>query len=724
MANKTGKQTQSGKYLNPIANKVFTLMMILPLIIYHGLPPIFIFLFIGREVLIIIGNIILKAMNKQKLILQNIWEKLSMFFLVILYLFIAGEYVIPMSAQLPLVLILLNLLLLYFSIVHYLSRLLIVIFRKVTILKVLLPILVILGFILFLSLWAYSYYFDTKMSREFHNNNPINTPVTDLMDKPPSESWQNASPEDEVLVLGPALGRMTDESVLIFILTQEEQTLNAIIYQDENHNNQLAMETIQTYKEDGFTGSVIINGLEPETYYYYDIMQNEESVVPDYLKPYCMFKTFPEDGDSFEEMRFMVTSGHKPLDTSVDDYYRSPIYPPQFRMWEALSRHIQQEHFDFLLLIGDQAYNDAPYEDTLPDDEQFQLIQSDKQYRKLHQKTVRDAYRKNYIRFWNHPSIKKVMASTPSFMIWDDHEFKDGWGSNKEDSTDPKVIYMKEQHIKVYEEYQNVFNPQPFNDDGKSWHFSFNFGDTAFFVPDLRGHRDINKSIDDFPLMGEKQWIDYDNWIKDEETLNKKAIFLGLSVPLVAVPNWITKWLSNIKGDLADDMKDRWFFWKNRPEMIRMIDTLFEYQEKSGNPAYPMGGDIHVSLLSRIINKESRTDNPDDDIIYEFSSSGIANEDPSTQASYAIFKQIMGDNEISNDYYSQVLKIVHVLNYGVVEVNRLDNGDYDFRYYVGYEIPNTPDSILYRLMYSSNIESNFPRQDIVHKLFTSNTGDE
>ncbi len=717
IAYNTGKITKTGKILDPIADKVFTFMIILSLYIFHNLPVIFLILFLGREFLIITGNIILKTAKNPKLIIQNIWEKLLTVFLVILYVIVAAEHIIPMSIQLSLVMILINLLFLYLSIVHFLVRFFIILFKQITPLKIILPIITIIGFISFLYLWTYNNYIDTPKETKFFNDKHVNILKTDKMDEEPSKDWLTKSQSEELLILGPALGRMTSESVLVFILTEKEETVDAIIYEDEERLYEVTRGTIETIEDDGFTGSVILEGLQPQTFYYYDIRQNGFSVIPDYLKDYCVFKTFPENNESFDEMRFMVTSGHKPLDTSVDDYYRSPIYPPQFRMWEALSRHIKQEHFDFLLLIGDQVYNDAPFEDTLPSTEEFDRILNDDGYRKLHEKKVRKAYRDNYIRFWNHPSMKKVMASTPSFMIWDDHEFKDGWGSNKQDSKNPVIKYMNEQQIKVYEEFQNVFNPKSYPDDDTKWHYNFNFGDIGFFIPDLRGYRDINKPIDEFPLMGEKQWTDYEEWINCKDILNKKAIFLGLSVPLVAVPNWVTNWLSNVKGDLRDDMRDRWFYKKNRPEMLKIIDSLFQYQEKSENFAYPMGGDIHVSLLSRIKNKDSQTDNPEDDYIYEFSSSGIANEDPATQTSYLIFKNIIGKNEISSQYYSQVLKIVSVLNYGVVEAKKLDDGDYDIRYYVGYEIPNTPDSILYRLMYSSNTSIGFPHQDIIHLVF-------
>jgi len=302
-------------------------------------------------------------------------------------------------------------------------------------------------------------------------------------------------------------------------------------------------------------------------------------------------------------------------------------------------------------------------------------------------------------------------------MMWDDHDFRDGWGSYPEDTKDPIVLFMRDQSTKVYEEFQNVFNPKPYSEDKTSWHYYFDYGKIGFFIPDLRYHRDLNKPISENPLMGKKQWQDFDKWITGK-ALDKSVIFLGSSIPFVDAPNWIIDWLSfNIDG-LEDDMRDRLYYEKNRPEMIQMLDRLFEYQEKTDSKAYTFGGDIHVNLMSRIINRNSISKDPNDSIIYEFSSSGIGNEDPDAQLFYAIFKVIFGNNDISSKYYSQELKIRNVMNYGVVEISKIVNGKYDVKYYVAYEIGNTPDSVGYQLFYQSNTITPFPEKDIELKTLT------
>lgn len=762
----------------------------------HGFPFFAVFIIIIRDVLVIGGNFILYRLNKPKYVLQNVWEKISMFTGFTLALIVSLEGIWFMTVTLSIVLVLINVILLIISLVHFLAEYSVVILPKKLIpLKLALPVLVLIIFAVLISNWFFQNYIDRPTDPTFYNPSPVkaNTKQNKNEVDKQSDEWMNTDKNKEsILLLGPALGQMSDDSLIVWVVTENEEMLDLIVYNDKEKSNPPVFETtIETNQHEGFTGLGRISGLMPRTTYYYDIKSNVakvevfrdiiktdkvyevqiplgknydengndedsnsilrnmekelgieeemgsikkqypeedyyysieasyESVIDEYLRDYAQFTTFPEDNEDFSTMRFMVTSGHKPLDTSIDDYYHTPVFPPQFRMWEVLSRHIKIEHFDFMLLIGDQVYNDAPFEDTMPTEAEYKRILEDDEFKKQKENEIRNAYRRNYINYWSFPSMRKVMASTPSFMIWDDHDIIDGWGSDERHFNEINQ-FMIEQGVAVYDEFQDVFNPDVYNDSEK-YHYHFDYGNMGFFVPDLRLYRNVTKPYSERPLMGEAQWADFETWLVSKDVLKKDSIFLGLSVPLVDVPNWITDWMSETKDGIGDDMRDRWFYKKNRPEMLRMIDYLFEYQNKTDASAYTMGGDIHVSLLSRIINKDHNTRDKNDAYLYEFSSSGISNEDPSTQSTYAFFKMIYGDNKISEEYYSQVMKIVRVLNYGVVEATKIDN-DYDVRYYVAFETDDTPRSAGYRLMYSSYTQDGFPAGDVKMKEFSLDYG--
>ncbi len=791
LARSLPKKSRFGKLFDVVADKFFILMLFGSLSVNHGFPAFVILIIVIRDILVLGGNLILMKLNKRQYVLQNIWEKISMFTGTILFVIASLETIWSMTTTLSIVFVLVNVIIIIISLVHFLAEYTITILpKKLLPLKVVSPILIIAVFLIFVTNWFVQNYIKTHTDPTFYNENAIKTDINKSKNETDKQSdeWMNIDKNKKsILVLGPALGRMSSDSLIVWVVTENEETLDLIVYDDKKKSNIIYETVIETKKDRGFTGYAQITGLSPETTYYYDIQSNiakvgvfrdiiktdkayemqiplgkdydpekktneeedsilrniekelgiedkvkeikkrypedayyygietiYESVIDEQLKDYTHFTTFPEDNQDFSTMRFMVTSGHKPLDTSIDDYYHSPVVPYQFRMWEALSRHIKMEHFDFLLLIGDQVYNDAPFEDTMPTKAEYRKMLEDEKYKIQKEKEVRNAYRRNYINYWKFHSMRKVMASTPSFMIWDDHEMIDGWGSDKSHK-DEITQFMIKQGIEVYNEFQDVFNPEVYEDSGK-YYFHFDYGKMGFFVPDLRLNRDITKPYSEYPLMGKEQWDDFKTWLISKDTLKKDSIFIGLSVPLVAVPNWITDWLSETKDGIGDDMRDRWFYKKNRPEMLKMTDYLFEYQNKTDAKAYTMGGDIHVSLLSRIINKNHNTLDKSDAYLYEFSSSGISNEDSATQSSYALFKTIYGNNKISAEYYSQVMKIVGMLNYGVVEASRI-NEDYDIKYYVAFETENTPNSVGYRLMYSSYTQDGFPAEDIKIKHF-------
>ena len=46
---------------------------------------------------------------------------------------------------------------------------------------------------------------------------------------------------------------------------------------------------------------------------------------------------------------------------------------------------------------------------------------------------LRAAYRRMYRAHWSFPPLQRMMCSIPHLCMWDDHEIRDGWGSEDQD---------------------------------------------------------------------------------------------------------------------------------------------------------------------------------------------------------------------------------------------------------------------------------------------------
>ena len=97
------------------------------------------------------------------------------------------------------------------------------------------------------------------------------------------------------------------------------------------------------------------------------------------------------------------------------------------------------------------------------------------------------------------PEVRAMMASTPSYGIWDDHDF----GPNDSDRT----FEFRDDTLEMY----RMFWPNSGGGSGndKGIYHSFKIADVEFFMLDDRYHRDPNKADDRRTMFGDAQvaWL-------------------------------------------------------------------------------------------------------------------------------------------------------------------------------------------------------------------------
>lgn len=196
--------------------------------------------------------------------------------------------------------------------------------------------------------------------------------------------------------------------------------------------------------------------------------------------------------------------------------------------WLQLGDFVERAQPSFLLMMGDQIYLDEDKPDIFNEH-----VDSDPATRR---KAMAEKYRAN----WSRAAVAKVLANLPTYMVWDDHDIRDGWGSSAGDSPTLAAqhprgakIFRKtnayfEDARDVYWHFQGCHNPQPgdYRDPASpgaadpafpnyiaappahgqrlAMPFVFRCGRLVLLVLDSRGERDVFRK--QYPILGARQW--------------------------------------------------------------------------------------------------------------------------------------------------------------------------------------------------------------------------
>jgi len=374
---------------------------------------------------------------------------------------------------------------------------------------------------------------------------------------------------------------MSDELVLGPIVGVDEN--KALIWFKDTPNNNYVVK----YAEEFSVGDSVtftsypdstcicaLNNLKANTEYNFSIQNPDSSHV--YAKG--RFATFPKAGEDLD-FSFSFFSCHKPEEDG------------SLVMWDRLSgicheasRINNPASLRFCLAIGDQIYAD-------------ELGKAPKQYLKMDEESLTVHFDSRYNEFWRFRSIRNVFSRCPAYMMWDDHEIRDGWGSRKSDFSNKqlkKVFKAAEEAFIRHQLSYNPFCPSPLNKK----YYSFRFAQAGFIVLDLRGERNAKSK----KIMSDTQW----EWFK--KTINSycsrcKAVFLITTVPFYHPVRGVAKAVVDIKDIFSkDEMEDSWSDKQWRNEGIKFADIIIESISLPGRRArlYLLGGDAHIATAGEI----------------------------------------------------------------------------------------------------------------------------
>jgi len=291
--------------------------------------------------------------------------------------------------------------------------------------------------------------------------------------------------------------------------------------------------------------------------------------------------------------------------------------------WERFAEFIERSQPSFVLMMGDQIYMDEDPPDVFADH-----FDSDPASRR---RAMAEKYRSN----WSRDVVRRVLANTPTYMVMDDHDIRDGWGSVASDSPTLAARHARGAEIfrksnaffedarDVYWHFQGCRNPRPGDHvdpslptqrdpafpnyvDGPIPHgfrigmpFVFRCGALLVIVLDSRGERDVFRA--ELPILGAAQWQFIDQVFERVPT-DVDAIAVVTATPVASQdPDGQTQ---RLLGDRTDDVEafargdeQELFHPRSNTDTVELVKAIASVKISRLAGSQPNLGDFKVSAI-------------------------------------------------------------------------------------------------------------------------------
>jgi alkaline phosphatase D len=249
---------------------------------------------------------------------------------------------------------------------------------------------------------------------------------------------------------------------------------------------------------------------------------------------------------------------------------------------------------DFLMMLGDQIYGDhrsgkSPLS-LIPAYRAALLFLPIKNKLKLTFKHYLTHYRKAFKKV----NKRKVMASVPTYMTFDDHEVHNDWGSERflQEPADYDVLKNALKAYNIYQVTHPSIQPPPLNQikyghalPDARYYYEFSHGRCDFFVLDARYEKDANQEP--------KQMISKSQMAALKTFLDRgtnRVKFIASSIPVF--PDANLHWLNQI---LDNSPEDRWEGYVD--ERLEVLEHIRANTNQNINPnVFFLSGDVHCSF--------------------------------------------------------------------------------------------------------------------------------
>jgi alkaline phosphatase D len=326
------------------------------------------------------------------------------------------------------------------------------------------------------------------------------------------------------------------------------------------------------------------------------------------------FETSPLGAeDTPSRFAFAAMSCHLPFDEHGE------LSDSACRLLGQLPELLERWNVKRVLMLGDQMYGDCPANCSLFNPGYFRSLQLPGRESVLDctREEVRRLYQERHRIFWKHGGFQQLQASFPCHMILDDHEIVDNFGTPAEHS-EPAFENLRAGALDAFYDYQGARGLRP--EDGarpEAFYQGFEYGTVAAFIMDLRSERRTRG--EQIEVCSPAQWQALSGFLESQR--DKHVIFLGLSVPLLHVPDWLATAGTALGAD-DGDVADRWTNPKMHASRDRLLHLIREHQK--ANPRQRLvllGGDVHVGAASRFAWSDDTRDT------YQLIASALSNRE-------------------------------------------------------------------------------------------------
>ena len=297
---------------------------------------------------------------------------------------------------------------------------------------------------------------------------------------------------------------------------------------------------------------------------------------------------FAQESGSLGKFSFAFGSCHQPFTEELDDgsIQRNPgaaIYP-------RIRSLFGERSVDFAMWLGDQVYSDAVSEMSVREKLSKDPSVTDE--------ALVETYRHLYRGFFNERGYRELAEATPAYLMWDDHDIFDGWGSLMDRSAFDERVYRAAET--AFREYQQLRNPGGTLESRPPFGYSFWRADVGFHVPDLRGERDFEKG-----QIMDRGWALLDAFLTEATDRGVPTIFICASVPVVhASPAFMTA-LERLRTSSGRDVRDRWSVPTFAAERTKLLEKLFGWQSaKTNRQVIVISGDVHVGAAFNVRSRD------------------------------------------------------------------------------------------------------------------------
>jgi alkaline phosphatase D len=333
---------------------------------------------------------------------------------------------------------------------------------------------------------------------------------------------------------GPMIGYSTMREVTVWIQTNKKAKVKIKYWPVSNPKNIQESHSLKTKKESEFTGHLIAADLEPGTQYNYIVEVNgKQKGKPNLFKTQELWQ-WRKDAPDFT---FVAGSCFYINEEKYDRPGKG--YGGDY----SIINNIYKEKPSFMLWLGDNTYLREVDWDS----------RSGIYHRYNHTRSV--------------PELKEMMANTPNYAIWDDHDY----GPNDSD----KSYYGKKWTLKAFKNFWA--NPVYGLGNTEGITGAFTWADTDFFLMDNRWYRTAQHRNGE--ILGKKQ-VD---WLIESLQYSKASFkFIAIGGQFL---------------NTAKVFENHSIYADERQTIIDAIDSL-----KIKNVVF-LDGDRHHSEISKLTTK-------------------------------------------------------------------------------------------------------------------------